>query len=132
MGDPKFKRPEVLDGNTIQVKTKCGMMYVTMTHDDNNVLTEVFITTGSIGDQDKTINMNPCCKHFCEIVGKQFTHHIRNKLELKRIIKQTESTTECMVGYCKYPDGRSCGNAIAYALKKYMKENEEEKKEEKC
>ena len=119
------KRPEVLEGDTIEVKTKCGKIYVTVNHNESGALDEVLIRTGIIGDSDKKINMNPCCKYFTELLGKLATHHIRNKLETNRIVKQCESTTDCIVGICKYPDAMNCGDAIAYALRKYISEGKD-------
>lgn len=53
-------------------------------------------------------------------MGKLITHHIRNKLKISRIIKQAESTTDCLVSISNHPDGVNCGKAIASVMRKYV------------
>lgn len=116
------KRPPVLEGETTVKKTKCGNIYVTVNHNEQGELDEVLLVSGNRPDDgDKKIYLNCCTLHLFEWMGKMVTNHIRNKLELKRIIKQAKSTTECYPGICKYPDSKSCAHAVASALEQYVK-----------
>lgn len=42
-------RPQILEGTTIKIRTPCGNMYCTLSHNSNNEPEECFITMGKAG-----------------------------------------------------------------------------------
>ena len=110
-------RKDVLEGTTSHYQTKCGKMYITLNEQDGN-LNEVIIKLGKAGC---------CARAWTEFTGKLITHHLRNGLSIKRIIKQLDGI-QCADGI--KPDVPGCQQVICDALKEYTDGSKENKKEE--
>lgn len=104
-----------MNGYTTEVKTGCGSIYITTNFGDDSKLAEVFSSLGKSGG---------CARHWTELVGRTISTLIRSDSDVRKLIKSIkgikchESSTET----------KSCADALAYALTKFLEIKEEEHK----
>ncbi len=112
----KRKRPTILNGETIRVKTGCGSMYVTINEDENGPF-ELFSTIGKAG---------VCAASQSEAIGRLISLAWRSGVKAEEVIKE-------LIGInCHKPAGfgsdrvNSCADALAKAISKYINMKEQE------
>ena len=112
MEEPKKrKRNPILKGQTPQIKTGCGPLYITM-NEDADGLFEVFATMGKAGG---------CATSQTEAIGRLVTLALRYHVPTQQIVKQLQGIS------CHSPVGinedktLSCADAIAKVIRNYTK-----------
>ena len=112
-------RKQKLSGQTYQIKTGCGVLYVTI-NEDNGKPVEVFVTMGKAGG---------CAASQNEAVGRIISLALRSGADIQKIIRQL-SNISChaalIIGEQKV---MSCADAIAQTLKQYQSEKKDENDE---
>lgn len=106
----KRKRPKQITGVTINMKTGCGPLYVTINEDENGFF-ELFNTMGKAGG---------CAASQAEAIGRLVSIAFRNRINPEDIIKQLigiRCHKQCGLGPNKI---LSCADAIAKAIKERM------------
>lgn len=98
----KKQRPDVVTGNTIQMKTGCGNIYITLNCQGDRPF-EVFLNMGKAGG---------CAFAQCESIGRLISYSLRIGGEVREIVKELkgirchQTTDDCM----------SCADAVAQVL----------------
>ena len=106
------ERPAVLIGKTIEKTTGCGKMYVTINHDQEGNIFEVFTSIGKAGG---------CAQSQSEAIGRLISLNLRSGVEPEFIIKQLKGIS------CHMPYGfgtqrvLSCADAVGKALDEAIK-----------
>jgi len=106
---PKIKkdRPRILTGKTIQMKTGCGPLYVTINQDEEGVF-EIFNTMGKAGG---------CAASQCEAIGRLVSLSWRSGIDTDSVIRQLVGIScHKQIGLGK-DKIHSCADAIAKAIK---------------
>ena len=98
-------RKDEVNSVTHKVTTKCGNMYISITNDR-----EIFVKLGKAGS---------CAFAWTQVIGKLLTHHLKNNLEAKRIVKQFGG-----IDCAGMKEGKSCPDAIATILQKWLDEKQ--------
>lgn len=103
----KKKRPNVLKGKTIQMKTGCGPLYITVNQDEEGPF-ELFTTMGKAGG---------CAASQCEAIGRLVSLALRSGVNLEAISKQLIGIScHKQIGLGKQKI-LSCADAVAKAIK---------------
>ena len=106
----KKKRPRTLQGKTIQMRTGCGILYVTINQDEEGVF-ELFNIMGKAGG---------CAASQCEAIGRLVSLCWRSGVEPNEIVHQLIGIS-C---HKQYGFGKdkvlSCADAIAKAIKLFQ------------
>lgn len=109
---PKVRpRPKVTRGMTLEMKTGCGDLYVTINEDERGDPFEVFAQLGKSGG---------CAASQTEAIGRLTSLALRSGIKIQHVIKQLKSIT------CDRPFGvgknrvYSCADAVAKALETYL------------
>lgn len=105
------KRPQVIQGQTIKMKTGCGNMFVTINKDQDGKAFEVFCTMGKSG---------ACAASMNETIGRLVSLALRSNIPAEEVYQQ-------LLGIrCHRAEGRgtsrvfSCADAIAKSLKQIL------------
>lgn len=109
-----MKRPDVLYGETVSVKTKCGTIKITMNENKDGELDEIIFTLGGTGS---------CSGDWTPRLGKCFTWALRNGLDTKRLLKWFAPPYPCVGAQSHEP---SCFEVAHNVLKKYIKEKKDQ------
>lgn len=101
-----------LSGSTYIKYTACGKMYITINHDENNNLVEVFIDTGKSGG----------CSANAESLGRLASTCMRGGMDIESIIDATKGVrcSACMQvkgSKTKEINGLSCGDILAKTIR---------------
>lgn len=118
--DTKKERPPVLKGKTYKMQTGCGSLYITINEDDNGVF-ELFTTIGKAGG---------CASSQCEAIGRLVSLAWRTGVQAEQVVKQLAGIS------CHRHSGfgekrvLSCADAVAKAIKLYLKDNGMETKQQ--
>ncbi len=100
-------RPKVLIGQTVEMMTGCGKLYVTINQDETGKPFEVFTSMGKAGG---------CAQSQCEAIGRLISIDLRSGGDLDRIIKQLKGIS-CHMRYGFGPNTvLSCSDAVGKAL----------------
>lgn len=102
------KRPKYYPSLTIQYRTGCGSVFVTISVDESGAPVETFINIGKSGG---------CTQAFAETVGKMTSVGLRCGVGVEEIVSQY-SGVQCKGG--AWDNGErvnSCPDAVASALK---------------
>ncbi|MCF6179065.1 MAG: vitamin B12-dependent ribonucleotide reductase, partial [Geopsychrobacter sp.] len=106
----KRNRPRALKGETYQMTTGCGQLYVTINEDENGAF-ELFTTMGKAGG---------CAAPQCEAIGRLVSLAWRSGVQARQAVKQLIGIT------CHKPAGfgenriTSCADAVAKAIEMHM------------
>jgi ribonucleoside-diphosphate reductase alpha chain len=106
----KRDRPRALKGETFQMTTGCGPLYVTINEDENGAF-ELFTTMGKAGG---------CAASQCEAIGRLVSLAWRSGVQARQAVKQLIGIT------CHKPVGfganriTSCADAVAKAIEMHM------------
>ncbi len=104
------KRPKILPGHTIKMKTGCGSLYVTINEDEDGVF-EIFNTMGKAGG---------CAATQSEAIGRLVSLARRGGVSTDEIIKQLSGICcHKQVGVGKNKS-LSCPDAVARAIKEFV------------
>lgn len=107
---PKKYRPLVLSGKTLQMKTGCGALYITINQDEEGVF-ELFNTMGKAGG---------CAASQCEAIGRLVSLAWRSGVNPESIVHQLVGISchkQIGIGKNKI---LSCADAIAKAIRLYF------------
>jgi ribonucleoside-diphosphate reductase alpha chain len=105
---PKIKkdRPRMLTGKTIQMKTGCGLLYVTINQDEEGAF-EIFNTMGKAGG---------CAASQCEAIGRLVSLAWRSGVDTESVVNQLVGIScHKQIGLGKEKI-MSCADAIAKAI----------------
>ena len=109
MTDKKV-RPKSLPGNTVEVETGCGPMYVTL-NSDKDGLFEVFVTMGKAGG---------CAASQIEAIGRLVSLALRSGVQPYQITKQLSGIC-CHSALTKEGEKiASCADAVAKVIKQHI------------
>ena len=110
----KKKRPKMLPGKTIQMRTGCGILYITINQDEEGVF-ELFNTMGKAGG---------CAASQSEAIGRLVSLCWRSGIDPKEIVHQLIGIS-C---HKQYGFGKdkilSCADAVAKAIKLFLEPGE--------
>ena len=109
---PQSKRPEVLSGPTISVKTPDGEMFVTINELDDKPY-EVFITIGKTGK---------LLMAWAEMAGRLISLALRAGIPFTSILQQISNITTDRESRRNGAVIRSGPEGVAYAFVKYLKD----------
>ncbi|AXF52523.1 MAG: ribonucleotide-diphosphate reductase subunit [Caudoviricetes sp.] len=104
-----------LGGRTYTKKIACGKLNITINHDENNKLLEVFVNTGKSGG----------CSANANCLGRYASTALRSGIRIEDIIDTTKGI-KCSAcanarGKGEILDGISCGDAIAKTIEEEYK-----------
>ncbi len=102
----KRERPRSLSGNTYQMETGCGPLYVTINEDEDGLF-ELFTTMGKAGG---------CAASQCEAIGRLVSLAWRSGVQARQAVKQLIGIS-CHK-HAGFGDNRvtSCADAVAKAI----------------
>jgi ribonucleoside-diphosphate reductase alpha chain len=106
----KRERPKALKGQTHQMQTGCGPLYITINEDDNGLF-ELFTTMGKAGG---------CAGAQSEAIGRMVSLAWRSGVQARQVVKQLLGIScHCPSGF---GDNRitSCADAVAKAIQDHM------------
>jgi len=112
-------RPEIIRGQTRRMTTGCGNLYITINEDDIGLF-EVFTTMGKAGG---------CAASQAEAISRLISLALRAGVDTESIIRQLHSV-RCPAPAWEKGGGMilSCADAIAKAIERYLKDQEEKSK----
>lgn len=112
---PKFieprPRPRVTVGRTIETKTGCGSLYVTI-NEDNEGIAEVFVQLGKSGG---------CAASQTEAIGRLLSISLRSWINPEVLIKQLKGIRCPSIGFDSGEIITSCADGVAKVLEKWLK-----------
>ncbi len=109
----KRERPKALKGQTHQMQTGCGPLYITINEDDNGLF-ELFTTMGKAGG---------CAASQSEAIGRMVSLAWRSGVQARQVVKQLLGIScHCPSGF---GDNRvtSCADAVGKAIQDHMINN---------
>lgn len=115
----KKVRPKTLEGETIKAETGCGHLYITI-NEDNGELFEVFAKLGKAGG---------CSSCQLEALTRSITLGLRCGVPVEEYIDEIEEIACPNPMWHEKKKILSCPDAIAKALKRYLKEKKKKKEE---
>lgn len=104
-------RPRVTRGVTIETKTGCGSLYVTI-NEDNEGIAEVFVQLGKSGG---------CAASQTEAIGRLLSIALRSWINPEVLIKQLKGIRCPSVGFDNGEIITSCADGVAKVLEKHLK-----------
>lgn len=104
------RRPEKLEGETVQIRTACGNMYITLNKNEVYPIFEVLCASGKTGS---------CSAAVVDALNRTISIALRGGIEPEHIIDELENI-KCPKSNL---NEKSCPEAIATAMKDYLEEN---------
>ncbi len=104
-------RPKITRGVTIETKTGCGSLYVTINEDDEGIA-EVFVQLGKSGG---------CAASQTEAIGRLLSIALRSWVDPEALIKQLKGIRCPSIGFDNGEIITSCADGVAKALEKHLK-----------
>ncbi len=104
-------RPKITTGRTIETKTGCGSLYVTINEDEYGIA-EVFVQLGKSGG---------CAASQTEAIGRLLSIALRSWINPEVLIKQLKGIRCPSVGFDEGEIITSCADGVAKVLEKYLK-----------
>ncbi len=104
-------RPKVTTGTTIETKTGCGSLYVTINEDEYGIA-EVFVQLGKSGG---------CAASQTEAIGRLLSVALRSQVNPYALIKQLKGIRCPSIGFDNGEIITSCADGVAKVLEKYLK-----------
>lgn len=114
-----LKRPDILEGKTIKVKTGCGALYLTLNHDDGGKLFEVRLSLGKTGT---------CQNSFLYNVGIMYSVLIQSGVPYDKIVRTLRKHT--LGSKCDNPfqiGDKMYGSCLDIVAEKIIEEIEKDK-----
>ncbi|MFP4558181.1 MAG: vitamin B12-dependent ribonucleotide reductase [Archaeoglobaceae archaeon] len=104
-------RPKITSGRTIETKTGCGSLYVTINEDEHGIA-EVFVQLGKSGG---------CAASQTEAIGRLLSVALRSYLKPEALIRQLKGIRCPSIGFDKGEIVTSCADGVAKVLEKHLK-----------
>ncbi|AGK61624.1 ribonucleoside-diphosphate reductase class II [Archaeoglobus sulfaticallidus PM70-1] len=104
-------RPKVTIGRTIETKTGCGSLYVTINEDEHGIA-EVFVQLGKSGG---------CAASQTEAIGRLISIALRSWVSPEAIIRQLKGIRCPSIGFEENEIITSCADGVAKILERYLK-----------
>ncbi|HDN74113.1 MAG TPA: TSCPD domain-containing protein, partial [Archaeoglobus sp.] len=104
-------RPKITTGRTIETRTGCGSLYVTINEDEYGIA-EVFVQLGKSGG---------CAASQTEAIGRLLSIALRSWINPEVLIKQLKGIRCPSVGFDEGEIVTSCADGVAKILEKYLK-----------
>ncbi len=104
-------RPRVTKGVTIETKTGCGSLYVTINEDEYGIA-EVFVQLGKSGG---------CAASQTEAIGRLLSVALRSWVDPQALIRQLKGIRCPSVGFDNGEIITSCADGVAKVLEKHLK-----------
>mgnify|MGYP000710485849 CR=1 FL=1 len=104
-------RPKITTGRTIETKTGCGSLYVTINEDEYGIA-EVFVQLGKSGG---------CAASQTEAIGRLLSIALRSWVNPEALIRQLKGIRCPSVGFDEGEIITSCADGVAKVLEKYLK-----------
>ncbi len=104
-------RPRVTVGRTIETKTGCGSLYVTI-NEDNEGIAEVFVQLGKSGG---------CAASQTEAIGRLLSVALRSWVNPEVLVKQLKGIRCPSIGFDSGEVITSCADGVAKVLEKWLK-----------
>ncbi|MBO8182510.1 MAG: vitamin B12-dependent ribonucleotide reductase [Archaeoglobus sp.] len=104
-------RPKVTRGRTIETKTGCGSLYVTINEDEHGIA-EVFVQLGKSGG---------CAASQTEAIGRLISIALRSWVNPDAIIRQLKGIRCPSIGFEENEIITSCADGVAKVLERYLR-----------
>ncbi len=104
-------RPKVTTGTTIETKTGCGSLYVTINEDEYGIA-EVFVQLGKSGG---------CAASQTEAIGRLLSVALRSQINPYALIRQLKGIRCPSIGFDNGEIITSCADGVAKVLEKYLR-----------
>lgn len=104
-------RPRVTEGRTIETRTGCGSLYVTI-NEDSEGIAEVFVQLGKSGG---------CSASQTEAIGRLLSVALRSWINPEVLIKQLKGIRCPSIGFDNGEVITSCADGVAKVLEKWLK-----------
>jgi len=104
-------RPKITTGRTIETRTGCGALYVTINEDEYGIA-EVFVQLGKSGG---------CAASQTEAIGRLLSVALRSWVNPEALIRQLKGIRCPSIGFDNGEIITSCADGVAKVLEKYLK-----------
>jgi ribonucleoside-diphosphate reductase alpha chain len=104
-------RPKITTGRTIETRTGCGALYVTINEDEYGIA-EVFVQLGKSGG---------CAASQTEAIGRLLSVALRSWINPEALIRQLKGIRCPSIGFDDGEIVTSCADGVAKVLEKYLK-----------
>jgi len=104
-------RPRVTEGRTIETRTGCGSLYVTI-NEDSEGIAEVFVQLGKSGG---------CSASQTEAIGRLLSIALRSWINPEVLIRQLKGIRCPSIGFDNGEIITSCADGVAKVLEKWLK-----------
>jgi len=104
-------RPKITAGRTIETKTGCGALYVTINEDEHGIA-EVFVQLGKSGG---------CAASQTEAIGRLLSIALRSWVNPEALIRQLKGIRCPSIGFDEGEIITSCADGVAKVLEKHLK-----------
>ncbi|AEA47232.1 vitamin B12-dependent ribonucleotide reductase [Archaeoglobus veneficus] len=104
-------RPKITTGRTIETRTGCGALYVTINEDEYGIA-EVFVQLGKSGG---------CAASQTEAIGRLLSVALRSWINPEALIRQLKGIRCPSIGFDNGEIITSCADGVAKVLEKYLK-----------
>jgi ribonucleotide reductase alpha subunit len=104
-------RPKITTGRTIETRTGCGSLYVTINEDEHGIA-EVFVQLGKSGG---------CAASQTEAIGRLLSIALRSWVNPEALIRQLKGIRCPSIGFDDGEIVTSCADGVAKILDKYLK-----------
>ncbi len=104
-------RPRITKGTTVETKTGCGSLYVTINEDEYGIA-EVFVQLGKSGG---------CAASQTEAIGRLLSVALRSWVDPEALIRQLKGIRCPSIGFDNGEIITSCADGVAKVLEKHLK-----------
>ena len=104
-------RPRITKGTTVETKTGCGSLYVTINEDEYGIA-EVFVQLGKSGG---------CAASQTEAIGRLLSVALRSWVDPEALIRQLKGIRCPSIGFDNGEIVTSCADGVAKILEKHLK-----------
>ena len=104
-------RPRITKGTTVETKTGCGSLYVTINEDEHGIA-EVFVQLGKSGG---------CAASQTEAIGRLLCVALRSWVDPEALIRQLRGIRCPSIGFDNGEIITSCADGVAKILEKHLK-----------
>jgi ribonucleoside-diphosphate reductase alpha chain len=104
-------RPKITTGRTIETRTGCGALYVTINEDEHGIA-EVFVQLGKSGG---------CAASQTEAIGRLISVALRSWLNPDALIRQLKGIRCPSIGFDDGEIVTSCADGVAKVLERYLR-----------